>query len=90
VIPEREEVDSDIYDLVGYTCMEKDYLINKLKMKKLEIGDYIKIKNVGAYTIVLTPPFIKEEPPILVSENGTYREIRKRQTVDNFFLDYEI
>jgi len=70
--------------------MEKDYLINNLKMKKLVPGDYIKIKNVGAYTIVLTPPFIKEEPPILVKENDVYKEIRKRQTFDNFFLEYVI
>ena len=90
VIKPKPEDGFEIYDLVGYTCMEKDYLINKLKMKKLDQGDFIKIKNVGAYTIVLTPPFIKEEPPILVKEDELYKEIRKRQTVDNFFLDYVI
>lgn len=90
VLKEKDVDDYDTYDLVGYTCMEKDYLINKLELKKLNRGDYIKIKNVGAYTIVLTPPFIKEEPPILVKDDGKYREIRKRQSVDNFFLDYEI
>jgi len=78
----------DTYNVVGYTCMEKDYLLQEVDIKRLEPGDFITIRNVGAYTIVLKPPFIQEAAPILAREDEGYRVIRKRESVDGFLADY--
>jgi diaminopimelate decarboxylase len=78
----------ETFDVVGSTCMEKDYLLMGVKDILPEIGDYIKIGNVGAYTVVLTPPFINPAPPILVKTGNGYRTIRKRQTFQDMFGNY--
>lgn len=76
------------YNVVGYTCMEKDYLLKEINAFEIERGDFIMINNVGAYTIVLTPPFINSAPPILLRQNSGYQVIRERQTFEDFFRNY--
>lgn len=73
------------YHIVGYTCMEKDYLAFGVKGKLPNKNDFILFENVGAYTIVFNPPFIKERPSIIAYENNTYLEIRKKETLREFF-----
>jgi diaminopimelate decarboxylase len=51
-------------------------------------GDYIIIDSVGAYTLVMTPPFINPAPAILANEKGTYKLVRKKQTLDEIFSNY--
>ena len=53
------------YNIVGYTCMEKDYLAHEVHGEIPDKGDYVIFENVGAYTIVFNPPFIKERPSIV-------------------------
>ena len=52
-------------------------------------GDFIKFKGVGAYTICLTPTFINFLAPILTVENGEYKEVRRRQNVDDILTIYK-
>ncbi|MBN1141401.1 MAG: diaminopimelate decarboxylase, partial [Deltaproteobacteria bacterium] len=54
------------YSIVGATCMDKDCLLKEVESVAIERDDFIRIENVGAYTVVLTPPFIHPAPPILV------------------------
>jgi diaminopimelate decarboxylase len=77
-----------VYDVVGATCMEKDYLLNDVDDIVPERGDYIKIDSVGAYTIVLSPMFIHAAPPVLVGQDGQYKQIRRRQTFEDMFGCY--
>jgi diaminopimelate decarboxylase len=56
-------------DVAGYTCMEHDYLYRGFS-GKLSVGSFIKFSNMGAYTIVFTPPFIKGAPPIIGFQDG--------------------
>ena len=77
------------YDVVGYSCMEKDYLYSGY-WGNVSKGDYIVFKNVGAYTIVLKPPFIKPSPPILTFERGKCSIIRREETIDDIVLTYKI
>ena len=76
-------------DVVGSTCMEKDVLLKEVALPKLNAGDFIKFKGVGAYTICLTPTFINFLAPILTVENGEYKEVRRRQNVDDILTIYK-
>lgn len=76
-------------DVVGSTCMEKDVLLKEVVLPKLNAGDFIKFKGVGAYTICLTPTFINFLAPILTVENGEYKEVRRRQNVDDILTIYK-
>lgn len=76
------------FDVAGSTCMEKDYLLTEITDTRPQEGDYIKIDNVGAYTIVLSPPFINTAPPILVKDKNGYRQIRTRQRIEDMFANY--
>ena len=85
-----ETGEKQTYDVVGSTCMEKDILLKEVILPKLNAGDFLKFKGVGAYTICLTPTFINFLAPILTFENGEYKEIRRRQTVDDILTIYKM
>ncbi|HRS71498.1 MAG TPA: hypothetical protein P5175_06570 [Anaerohalosphaeraceae bacterium] len=76
------------YSVVGATCMEKDILLRNITASLPEPGDYICIDNVGAYTLVLTPPFITPAPAVLADEDGCFKLVRRRQTLDDIFSSY--
>ncbi len=88
ILKRKNNTTKNTYNVVGYTCMEKDYLLKGINTCEIEKGDYIKIENVGAYTIVLTPPFINSAPPILLRKNSNNHIIRNRQTFEDFFTNY--
>jgi diaminopimelate decarboxylase len=78
----------DTFSVVGSTCMEKDYLLTEITDALPNCGDFIKIDNVGAYTVVLAPPFINVAPPIVVKIRDGYKTIKRRQTLDAMFSNY--
>ena len=84
-----ETDDTYTCDVVGSTCMEKDVLLKEVVLPKLNAGDFIRFKGVGAYTICLTPTFINFLAPILTLENGEYIEVRRRQTVYDILTIYK-
>lgn len=75
-------------DVVGSTCMEKDVMLNEVSLPKLDAGDYIQFRGVGAYTICLTPTFINYLPPILMDNDGEYIEVRRRQNIEDIIQIY--
>ncbi|UKO97606.1 hypothetical protein [Nostoc sp. UHCC 0870] len=78
-------------DLVGYTCMEHDCLYNNYS-GEIGIGDYVVFDNIGAYSVVFKPPFIRPNPPI-ISYDSTLNEydlIRRRETTQDVFSTYVI
>ncbi|MFZ5907515.1 MAG: diaminopimelate decarboxylase [Nitrospirota bacterium] len=79
-----------IYQVVGYTCMEADYLLRNFACSEVKRGDFFLFRNVGAYTVVLNPPFIRPHPPILVKKNHSYKVIRKAETFRDFFATYAL
>jgi diaminopimelate decarboxylase len=78
-------------DIVGYTCMEHDCLYENYQ-GGIGIGDYIVFENMGAYTIVFKPPFIRPNPPILCYEsiNDEYTLSRRKENFDDVFCTYTI
>jgi diaminopimelate decarboxylase len=77
-----------IFSVVGSTCMEKDYLLREINDSLPNPGDFIKIDNVGAYTIVLTPPFINPAPAIICKKGAKLNCVRSRQTLNDMFKNY--
>lgn len=75
---------TDRFNVVGYTCMEKDYLMIDHVGEIPKVGDFLVFQNMGAYTIVLNPPFIKERPPIIAKIGNEYKAVRKREELDDF------
>lgn len=91
-VSEVQEVSSGetyVCDVVGSTCMEKDVMLKEVTLPKLEAGDFIQFRGVGAYTICLTPTFINFLEPILTEENGEFVEVRRRQNVDDILTVYK-
>lgn len=89
VIRVNESLETYLCDVVGSTCMEKDILLKDVTLPKLEAGDFIQFRGVGAYTICLTPIFINYLSPILVKNGEDYCSVRRRQNVDDVLEIYK-
>jgi diaminopimelate decarboxylase len=78
-------------DLVGYTCMEHDCLYHNYD-GEIGIGDYVAFENIGAYTVVFKPPFIRPNPPIISYDSNLneYELIRRQETSQDVFSTYII
>ena len=75
-------------DVVGYTCMEHDCLYRDCK-EAVRPGDFVVFESVGAYTVVMKPPFIQPAPAILVDEGGGSFTVAKRpERCDDLFAAY--
>jgi len=89
VIRQNREVPTGTFDVVGATCMEKDILLKDITAPVPQPGDFIQIDSIGAYTLVMTPPFINPAPAILADEGGgKYKLVRNKQTLDEIFSNY--
>ena len=76
-------------DLVGYTCMEDDVLFRGYE-GEIAAGDLVVFDSVGAYTLVLKPPFIQPAPPVLAIEGGDLSPARRAETFADLFASYEL
>lgn len=85
----RDNEETYICDVVGSTCMEKDVMLKEIQLPRLETGDFIQFRGVGAYTICLTPTFINYLEPILMQEKDEFVEVRRRQTIDDIIQIYK-
>lgn len=74
----------DAIDIVGYTCIEGD-LIFKDYQGSLAVGDLVVISNCGSYSIVMKPPFILPQFPIIDMSDGKIEVIKQKETFDDLF-----
>lgn len=79
---------AETFDVVGSTCMEKDILMGQVTAPLPAAGDYLKVDNVGAYTVVMTPPFINPAPAILALDGKDMICVRRRQTLEDVFSGF--
>lgn len=70
--------------ICGYTCMEHDRLFVSENEPELTIGDKIIYHKVGAYTMCLTPLFIKYFPDVYINNQGTVRKVRNAWTPNEY------
>lgn len=77
------------FDVVGYTCMEHDVLAEQVRGTP-EPGDFAVFDNVGAYTVVMQPPFIRPAPPIVALDpsSGLPEFLRRGETMSDLFSTY--
>jgi diaminopimelate decarboxylase len=85
------EKDEGLVDIVGYTCMEHDCLYHEYD-HPIAVGDFVVFDNVGAYTIVMKPPFIRPSPPIIGYDltSGEIEIIRRRENRSDMFSTYTL
>jgi diaminopimelate decarboxylase len=76
-------------DIVGYTCMEDDVLYHDYD-GRLARGDRIVFENVGAYTLVLAPPFILPQAPVIAVSGGEVQIAREAGSFDEFFGSFRL
>lgn len=76
-------------DIVGYTCMEHDVLFAGYE-GTLATGDWVVFDNVGAYTNVLRPPFIRECSAMLgwSVQNDTFELLKRKEVFSDVFNTY--
>ena len=74
-------------DFVGYTCIEGDVL-QKDYTGLLAVGDYIIISNCGSYSIVMKPPFIMPNFPVLDNCGEKVEVIKKAESFEDLFQTF--
>ncbi len=70
--------------ICGYTCMENDRIYVENDGTELKVGDKIIYEKVGAYTMCLTPLFIKYFPDVYVLDNDKHIKVRKEWTAEQY------
>jgi len=76
-------------NFAGYTCIESDYLFKGYN-GALGVGDLIIFDDVGSYSVVMKPPFILPNVPIIEIDGlkSQYSIIKRQETIDDLFQTY--
>ena len=74
-------------DMVGFTCIESDALYRDFN-GKLGNGDMVVISNCGSYSLVMKPPFILPNFPVLDISEGTVEVIKRKESFDDIFQTF--
>lgn len=87
VIHMSEGNDCENLDFVGFTCIEGDVLY-KNYTGKIAVGDAIVISNCGSYSLVMKPPFILPNFPVLDICEESVEIIKRAETFDDIFRTF--
>lgn len=79
-----EQKEYENLDMVGFTCIEGDVLYHGYK-GKLANEDAIVISNCGSYSLVMKPPFILPNFPVLDISTGQTEVIKRGEVFDDLF-----
>jgi diaminopimelate decarboxylase len=71
-------------DFVGFTCIEGDVLYHNYT-GRLAHQDVIVISNCGSYSLVMKPPFILPNFPVLDISEGKTEVIKRAENFDDLF-----
>lgn len=82
---DKEKIPKQV--ICGYTCMEHDRLFTAINEPELSVGDMIIYDRVGAYTMCLTPLFIKYFPDVYMEENGELRIVRNAWKPEQYVMN---
>jgi len=69
----------------GCTCLEYDRLMELDDSRLLQVGDQIRFNRVGAYTMTLTPLFIRYWPAVYVERDKEFLLVREKFSVEKLF-----
>lgn len=68
----------------GCTCLEYDRMFTLSEMPLLSIGDRIYYRNVGAYTMCLSPMFIRYIPNVYLLDRKEFVLVRKKWEAEDY------
>ncbi len=72
------------YELVGPVCESGDVVGRDRMLTPLEVGDLVAIRDAGAYGSVMASNYNRRPLPAeVLVDNGAWRVIRRRQTLDD-------
>jgi len=72
------------YELVGPICESADVVARDRVLPPLEVGDVVAIRDAGAYGSAMASNYNRHPLPAeVLVENGRWRVIRRRQTIDD-------
>ena len=75
-------------DFGGFTCIESDYLYRGYD-GDLAVGDMVLFGNVGSYSVVLKPPFILPNFPVIDLADGNIEIIKRGECFDDIFHTFD-
>ena len=79
----KQEEYADL-DFGGFTCIESDYLYRHYS-GKLAKDDMVVFGNVGSYSVVLKPPFILPNFPVIDVSEGVLEIVKRGECFDDLF-----
>jgi diaminopimelate decarboxylase len=78
------DADACLYEVVGPVCESSDVVGRDRRLPRLEVGDLLVIRDAGAYGSVMASNYNRRPlPPEVLVDEGSWRVIRRRQTVDD-------
>jgi diaminopimelate decarboxylase len=84
----KEKIEINKFNMCGYTCIESDILYENY-VGELYVDDIIVFKNVGSYSIVMKPPFILPNYPILTKTNSnSFVQVKFAETFEYIFQNF--
>ena len=76
--------DSITADIVGPVCESTDTFARDRQLAPVEVGDLMAIRDVGAYGAAMASTYLRRPlPPEVLVDDGRWRVIRRRQTLDD-------
>jgi len=76
-------------DIVGYTCIEDDCLFRNFN-GSIGIGDYLVFGSCGSYSVVMKPPFILPNVPIVDISHGDITLVKRAEQFEDIFQTYNL
>ena len=77
----------DCLDIAGYTCIEGDYLYKGFR-GAAAVGDYIVLGNCGSYSVVMKPPFILPNFPVIDLSGDEPKLAKRAESFEDLFCTY--
>jgi diaminopimelate decarboxylase len=75
---------SRLYEIVGPVCESSDVVGKNRSLPRLEVGDLVAIRDAGAYGSAMASNYNRRPlPPEVLVDDGQWRRIRRRQTLDD-------
>lgn len=88
IVPVGAQSHYEKVDFTGYTCLEQDVMRKDLDCE-LAVGDYVIFGNVGGYSNVLKPPFIRPNcAMVAMTTDGAVKLIKKKESYEDILHTY--
>jgi diaminopimelate decarboxylase len=82
VVP--RDADAREYEIVGPVCESSDVVGRDRRLPRLEVGDLVAIGDAGAYGAAMASNYNRRPlPPEVLVDEGAWRVVRRRQTIDD-------